>query len=235
MKITHYSFLAALLLSAFSLGFVSPAAQADDAALTVRPTVSPGRWISLETLDRSLPPAPAAVGFDIDDTLMFTSPGFNMVLYGKDASGVNPYGANQRAVVANPKAWEDLHTVHDAYALPKDIGKRLLDLHKRRGDKIYLITARVGIKGELLEQRVRQLFGVELAGPLVFTAMKPKAEYMKRLGIQVYYGDSDADIESAQAAGVRGVRVVRANNAIPYDALPTNGKFGEDVIIDSDR
>lgn len=232
---TRRRLLAALLFAACGTSSFSPAAFADDAVPATRPSVAPGRWVSLDDLHKSLPPAPTVVGFDIDDTLLFTSPGFNLVLNGKDTGGVNPYGADRRAVIANRKTWEDLHTVHDAYALPKEIGKKLLDLHQKRGDKIYLITARIDIKGELLEQRVRRIFGVELAGPLVFTAMNPKTEHIKRLGIQVYYGDSDSDIEYAQAAGVRGVRVVRAGNAIPYDKLPTNGKFGEDVIIDSDR
>lgn len=197
--------------------------------------MSPGRWITLAELETSLPSSPITVGFDIDDTLVFSSPSFNAVLNARDANGVNPYGANRRAVIGNPKAWEDLHAIHDAYVLPKAIGAQLLALHQRRGDRIHLITARFNVKGELLEKRMRDMFKLDLAGPVLFAAMKPKTELIKANGIQLYYGDSDSDIESAQAAGIRGVRVVRATNAIEYDKLPTNGKFGEDVLIDSDR
>jgi len=233
MKPMHRRSFAALVAAVGAASIAPAQAQGQAAASPV--SVAPGRWIGLEELARSLPPAPAVVGFDIDDTLIFPSPGFNVLLNGRDASGAPLYGADLRAVVANPKAWEDMHALHDAYSLPKAVGHRLLALHKQRGDRIHLITARVGIRGELLEQRVRRMFDVELAGPVIFTALKSKTADIRRLGIQVYYGDSDSDIEYAQAAGARGIRVVRAANAIPYDKVPTNGKFGEDVIADSDR
>jgi acid phosphatase (class B) len=229
-------FLAAVTAFAtFSLVSVGASAFATDARAEQPYSVAPGRWISLTELEKSLPPAPIVVGFDIDDTLVFSSPSFNAVLNASDAQGSNPYGADRRAVIANPKTWEDIHAVHDAYVLPKEIGRKLLALHQKRGDRIILITARVNVKGELLEQRLRQMFKVDFAGPIVFTGMKPKTDFIKSNGVQVYYGDSDSDIEYAQAAGIRPVRVVRAGNAIPYDRVPTNGEFGEDVIIDSDR
>ncbi len=135
-----------LLAAALFLGTAgcAPMALAQTAADAPRASVAPGRWITLDELEKSLPPAPAVVGFDIDDTLIFPSPGFNIVLNGRDASGTNPYGADMRAVIANPKSREDLHTVHDAYALPKLMGRKLIELHKRRGDRIHFITARVG-------------------------------------------------------------------------------------------
>jgi acid phosphatase class B len=42
-------------------------------------------------------------------------------------------------------------------------------------------------------------------------------------------------IEYAKEAGIRGLRVLRAINAIDYDRAPCFGKFGEEVLIDSDR
>lgn len=198
--------------------------------------VSPGRWVTLAQLEASLPKAPVAVGFDIDDTLIFPSPGFQAVLHSTEgAGGSNPYGVDIRAVVSNPRTWQDLHTQYDRYALVKHTGRQLITLHQKRGDRIYLITARVNVAGDVLEARMRQLLRVELAGPVVFTAFKPKTEAIRSRGIVVYYGDSDSDIKYAQAAGARGVRVLRANNAIDYDKLPCYGKFGEEVIVDSDR
>jgi acid phosphatase (class B) len=199
-------------------------------------SVAPGRWITLAELEASLPRAGITVGFDIDDTLIFPSPGFEVVLNNTDApGGKSLYGASQKEVVANPKSWEDLHTTLDRYALPKAAGRQLVEMHKRRGDRIVLITARSGVNGAALDARMRRWFGVDFAEPVVFTAFKPKTEAIRSRGIAVYYGDSDSDIEYAQAAGARGVRVLRAANAIAYDKLPCFGRFGEDVIVDSDH
>lgn len=199
-------------------------------------TVGPGRWVTLEQVAASLPKEPIAVGFDIDDTLIFPSPGFRAVLQNTEGpGGSNPYGKDMRAVVANPRTWEDLHQRLDQYALPKDVGRQLIDLHQKRGDRIYLITARPDVAGAALDARMRQMFRVELAGPVVFTAFKAKTDAIRDRRIAVYYGDSDSDIEYAQAAGARGVRVLRAANAIDYDKRPCFGKFGEEVIVDSDR
>jgi acid phosphatase (class B) len=187
-------------------------------------------------LQASLPKGPVDVGFDIDDTLVFPSPSFQAVLFNTDGpGGSNPYGADMRAVVSNPKAWHDVHHVHDRYVIPKQVGRDLLALHQKRGDRIHYITARVGVEGAQLEARMRKIFGVEFVGPIIFTAMKSKTEAMRARNLTMYYGDSDSDIEYAQAAGIRGVRVLRATNAIDYDRRPCFGMFGEEVIIDSDR
>jgi acid phosphatase (class B) len=196
----------------------------------------PYRSISLAQLEASLPAAPIAVGFDIDDTLLFSSPGFYYVLYNTDGpGGTNRYGKDRRAIVANPQTWTDLHENYDRFALPKQIARDVIHLHKRRGDRIYAITARAGVKGDLLDARVRKTFDVALAEPVIFTAFKPKTEVIRSRGIVVYYGDSDSDIQDAKEAGARGVRFMRAMNAIEYDKLPSNGKFGEDVLEGSDR
>jgi len=198
--------------------------------------VAPGRWISMTELEASLPKGPVDVGFDIDDTLVFPSPSFQAVLFSTDGpGGTNPYGANMRAVVSNPKAWHDVHHQHDRYVIPKQVGRDLLALHQKRGDRIHFITARVGIEGAQLEARMRKMFGVEFVAPIIFTGMKSKTEAMRARNLTMYYGDADSDIEYAKAAGVRGVRVLRASNAIDYDKRPCFGKFGEEVIIDSDR
>lgn len=199
-------------------------------------SVAPGRWISMAELQASLPKGPVDVGFDIDDTLVFPSPSFQAVLFNTDGpGGSNPYGADMRAVVSNPKAWHDVHHVHDRYVIAKQVGRDILALHQKRGDRIHFITARVGVEGAQLEARMRKMFGVDFVGPIVFTAMKSKTEAIRDRKLAMYYGDSDSDIEYAQAAGVRGVRVLRATNAIDYDRRPCFGKFGEEVLIDSDR
>jgi acid phosphatase (class B) len=204
---------------------------------TVAPAAAPThRTITMTELAQSLPPAPIAVGFDIDDTLIFPSGGFHYVLNNTDGpNGANRYGADRRAVVANPQAWADLHGDFDRFALPKRAGRELLALHQNRGDRIFLITARVGVKGELLDQRMRRMFGVELAEPTMFTSFKSKTDAIRSRGIRIYYGDSDSDVEYAKEAGARPVRVMRALNAIDYDKAPRNGYYGEDVLVDSDR
>ena len=58
------------------------------APAALMPAADPGvvRVIGLEDLARTLPPDPITVVFDVDDTALFTSPGFQL--------GSRPYGEN---------------------------------------------------------------------------------------------------------------------------------------------
>jgi acid phosphatase class B len=79
--------IAAVGILGLSLTLLTGCATARGPALN--PTVREGtevRWISLAQLEQSLPPAPIHVVFDVDDTTLFTSAGFQWGTrtYGKE-------------------------------------------------------------------------------------------------------------------------------------------------------
>mgnify|MGYP002618297257 CR=1 FL=1 len=73
--------------------------------------------------------------------------------------------------------------------------------------------------------------------PVIFAGDKEgqntKTQWLEQKNIKVFYGDSDNDITAAHDAGARGIRVLRASNST-YRPLPMAGKFGEEVIVNSE-
>lgn len=183
------------------------------------------RWISLEQLSGSLQAgAPMAVGFDIDDTVLFSSPCFHF--------GQQKYSPGSNEYLKNPAFWAEANGGCDRYSIPKDVARELIALHQRRGDTLYFITGRPHTEGEQVTTILQQTFGIQRMQPVVFTSGPEKTRFIHDRGLQLYYGDSDADITSARAAGARPVRIMRASNST-YQPLPVNGALGEEVLIDS--
>lgn len=191
--------------------------------------VSPGSWISFEQLAKSfesIPPMPVA--FDIDDTIMFSSPAFH---YGR-----NKYSPNDHSFLKNINFWNELNNDLNGFSMPKLIGQKLLNLHKFRGDQIFFITARWKTPQEKLSQYISETFKIENMNPVVFTGCQmqsePKLPTLMRLNIKLFYGDSDQDIQAGLAASIRTIRILRAPNS-NYLPFHINGKFGEEVLKDS--
>lgn len=73
--------------------------------------------------------------------------------------------------------------------------------------------------------------------PVIFAGDNPgqntKTNWLVDKKIRIFYGDSDGDITAARDAGIRGIRVLRASNST-YRPLPSAGKFGEEVIVNSE-
>ena len=61
-----------------------------------------------------------AVGFDIDDTLLFSSPGLSR------QAGVLPNG---ESYLKNPAFWEKMSNGWDAFSVPKEVAKALIAMH----------------------------------------------------------------------------------------------------------
>ncbi len=188
------------------------------------------RWITLEELQQSLSnQPPMAVGFDVDDTVLFSSPGF---YYGK-----KKYSPGSNEFLFNPAFWEEMNNELDRFSIPKEIARKLIAFHQERGDTIYFITARPASVTETLTQRLTEIFHLRNPQPVIFTGFKKGENYkikpLRDLHIRIYYGDSDGDIEAAQANGVRGIRIVRAGNST-YKPLPVPGSLGEEVLADSE-
>lgn len=187
------------------------------------------RWVSLEDISASIKEAPPmAVGFDVDDTVLFSSPGFH---YGqwKYSPGSDDY-------MKKIEFWSEMNNGLDKYSIPKHCAEKLIALHKERGDTIYFITARTETETETVTDYLAEVFALENPNKVIFTGYKHGENYkikpIKDLNIQIYYGDSDTDIEAAQASGKRGIRIMRSENST-YRPHPRYGALGEEVLIDS--
>ncbi len=189
---------------------------------------------------------PITVGFDMDDTLVFSAPAF---LIGK-----KNFQIEGGEFMRNPNFWFELGTELDKrHTKAKEIAKKLLAMHSARGDRIIVVTARIADQIALndkftKEARVRILkesaasflnetFKKDLMTPfspdnIFFTgsfdfkngrpAFIDKNLVLQEEGAKAFYGDSDNDIEAAFAAGAEAVRILRSpasNNPDHYTRL----------------
>ena len=192
------------------------------------------RYISVDDLKKSLPKESIAVGFDVDDTLLFSSPGMFYGVTNTDGkNGTNIYGENP---TQTQKFFNDWTEKWDAFSMPKKSARELLTLHTERGDSIYFITARPYTgTSEKLTERIKHFFHLEKANPVIFNGFKtPKTLAIQKHDIKIYYGDADTDITDAQAANIRPIRVLRPTLSIDERAL-NYGAYGEEVLLDSEH
>jgi len=195
--------------------------------------------ISVEQLALVLPRRPIVVGFDVDDTLIFSAPAFNALesQYPPELIRPKSYGA----LTAEQKQqyhefWNRLNQDLDERSIPKEIGRRLLAMHVARGDTIWVISRRQATvpAADTVTRRYERMFGVKLANPVVQTNLADKTRFIAERGIEYYYGDADSDITASVAAGARPIRVKRATDSYSKDGTH-NGQLGEIVIRGSER
>lgn len=197
--------------------------------------------ITLEQLALLLPRRPIVVGFDVDDTLIFSAPAFNALQPEYDADVIRP--KSYADLTPEQKAqhhdfWNRLNGQYDDRSVPKEIGRRLLALHVARGDDIWLISKRQSIAPapaeDVVTRRYERMFGIRLAHPVVQTQLQDKTRYLCERKIAYYYGDADGDITAALAAGAVPIRVKRSPDSYGRDSVH-NGQLGEIVLKDSER
>lgn len=193
---------------------------------------SPVHWVSVAQIENSLVGRPPiAVGFDIDDTVLFSSPGFYR--------GQKEFSPGKEDYLKNPQFWEKMNNGWDDFSMPKEVAKQLIDMHLKRGDSIYFVTGRSETKTETVTKTLQGDFQIpqDKVNPVIFAGDKPgqntKTQWLKDKQIKIFYGDSDGDITAAQAVSARGIRVLRASNS-SYKPLPQAGVFGEEVVINSE-
>lgn len=195
--------------------------------------------ISVDQLARTLPKRRIVVGFDVDDTLVFSAPAFNALQPKFDPDVIRPkdYAKLTPAQQGDYHAfWNELNERADDASLPKKIGQRLLDLHVARKDDIYVVSRRQATEppSDASQRRLERMFHVTLEHPLVQTNLTDKTPFLCRAGIELYYGDADSDVTAAVAAGATPVRVKRAANSYAKDAVH-NGQMDEIVLSDSEE
>lgn len=193
---------------------------------------APIHWVSVAQIENSLMGhPPMAVGFDIDDTVLFSSPGF--------WRGQRTYSPDSQDYLKNPEFWEKMNNGWDAFSIPKEVARSLIAMHVKRGDSIYFVTGRSQTKTETVSKTLQDDFLIPGANmnPVIFAGDEPgqntKTQWLKEKNIRVFYGDSDNDITAAREVGARGIRVLRASNST-YLPLPQAGAFNEEVIVNSE-
>lgn len=196
------------------------------------------RWVSVEDIKKSLEGVPPmTVSFDIDDTILTSSAIF---YYGK-----NKYSPDSYDYLKNQTFWDFASNGADAYSIPKDSGRALINMHQERGDQVIFITGRTGPRGykwnklDKCAEIIRDTFGIKNMKPIYYRdpKYKEKTQYDKTFHIlnnkvQLHYGDSDDDILAAKEAGIRGIRVMRAEVSTNLP-MPMNGGYGEEVLENS--
>ena len=193
---------------------------------------APVHWVSVAQIENSLTGRPPmAVGFDIDDTVLFSSPGF--------WRGKETYSPDSEDYLHNPAFWEKMNNGWDEFSIPKEVARALLAMHVKRGDRIYFITGRSQTQTETVSKTLQNDFSIPAANmnPVIFAGDKAgqntKTQWLQDKQIKLFYGDSDNDITAAQETGARAIRVLRASNST-YKPLPQAGMFGEEVIANSE-
>ena len=193
---------------------------------------APIHWVSVAQIENSMMGhPPMAVGFDIDDTVLFSSPGF--------WRGQRTYSPDSQDYLKNPEFWEKMNNGWDAFSIPKEVARSLIAMHVKRGDSIYFVTGRSQTKTETVSKTLQDDFLIPGANmnPVIFAGDEPgqntKTQWLKEKNIRVFYGDSDNDITAAREVGARGIRVLRASNST-YRPLPQAGAFNEEVIVNSE-
>lgn len=193
---------------------------------------APIHWVSVQQIENSLTGRPPmAVGFDVDDTVLFSSPGF--------WRGKKIYSPDSDNYLKNPAFWEKMNTTWDEFSIPKEVARQLIDMHVRRGDSIFFITGRVPSKNEQISKTLADNFLIPAANmnPVIFANVQSnknsKTQWLHEKNIHIFYGDADSDILAAQEAGIRGIRILRASNSTKKP-LPQAGAFGEEVIVNSE-
>lgn len=193
------------------------------------------KYVTVEIIRQSLPSTPIVAGFDIDDTVVFSSPGFYFGEHNSEGpGGKNRYGDDY---LNNPQFWKDLNQNHDRYSMKKKSGDDLLQMHKGRGDTIIFITKRncYDDDADVIKKRLTGMFNVK--SKVYCTDDQSKTPFIAKSGVDIYYGDSDSDIEYAAAVKEKPVRAIRVERS----RLSTNktgynpGKYGEEVLADSEN
>jgi len=193
---------------------------------------APVHWVSVAQIENSLTGRPPmAVGFDIDDTVLFSSPGF--------WRGKETYSPDSEDYLHNPAFWEKMNNGWDEFSIPKEVARALIAMHVKRGDRIYFITGRSQTQTETVSKTLQNDFSIPAANmnPVIFAGDKAgqntKTQWLQDKQIKLFYGDSDNDMTAAQETGARAIRVLRASNST-YKPLPQAGMFGEEVIANSE-
>ena len=148
------------------------------------------------------------VGFDIDDTVLYSKDIFSSIPVGKR----NPIDYN----------WVNLQDKKLSRLIAPTI--KLIKYFNSNGHNIFFITARSSENGESLANFLSECLDLRVVinknlffCPKEYISGTPyttKHRTMKKLQLDLFYGDADSDIIAALKAGVHPIRIVRYKDSI---------------------
>ena len=148
------------------------------------------------------------VGFDVDDTILFSRDVF--LSLPDDKRDPVDYG------------WINSHDEDFSLFITPTV--ELINYFHTNGHNVFFLTARPGTKGNILAEYLADELGfsIRVNKNLFFSPKETikgkryttKHRLMQRLKLDLYYGDADTDIIAALKAGVHPVRVVRQETSI---------------------
>lgn len=157
-------------------------------------------------------------GFDVDDTLLFSTPAFEKAYQ----SDVAPFSSG---------FWKIVNSSDKENSLVKKKTFDILKTHQLKGDEIFIITARHPYGAGTLKKVLNEKFGVPLKN--IYFETEGKAQRIKELNLDIFYGDSDSDIKAALEAGAVPYRIQRST-ASSYRKKYNPGRYGEEIIENSE-
>lgn len=152
------------------------------------------------------------LGFDLDDTLSFSSPVF-----------VRAHA--EKIPRRSPEYWRFVNNHFELERMKLPV-VMVAVLGKILGFRVDIITARSGQGGERLIEHWRWLADE-------FHFERDKSQILSGKPYLIFFGDSDSDIREAREAGVPAVRVRRSKESSARSAHHP-GKYGEWVLPLSD-
>ena len=148
------------------------------------------------------------VGFDIDDTVLFSRDVF--LSLPDDKRNPTDYG------------WINSHDSDYSIFITPTV--ELIKYFHSNGHNVFFITARSDVNGNILAEFLTKglLFEVKVNKNLFFSPKQTingkrfttKQRLMNRLKLDLFYGDADSDMIAALKAGVHPVRVVRNESSV---------------------
>ncbi|MFQ6673319.1 MAG: HAD family acid phosphatase [Fidelibacterota bacterium] len=162
-------------------------------------------WQSLSAIAQ---PGILRVGFDVDDTVLYSRRLFESL------------PENKRAPV--DYGWINSHDKD--YSIPIEPTATLIHFFRAHGHEVYFITSRDDGNGSQLAEYLSDVLGFDVVKDrnLFFSPRERSGEnryttkhrVMKDLHLDLFYGDSDNDMIAALKAGVHPVRIVRHSSSI---------------------
>jgi acid phosphatase (class B) len=165
-----------------------------------------------------------SVGFDIDDTLLFSTPTFDRAiltgglpkptdeLFWSEANACD-MGCAEKSITL-PDGSQKTLAANSASGL-KAKAVELLKKHRSLGHKVFAITGRPDIKGDPLRDYLVAQMGFKrdeiFFEPDIDVPGNPagKSDRIESLNLDLYYGDSDSDITDAMNAFVDSTTGIR--------------------------
>ena len=135
----------------------------------------PIHWISVDQLKKELEgKAPINVSFDIDDTVLFSSPCFY--------HGQQKYSPGKHDYLKNQDFWNEVNAGCDQYSIPKQIAVDLINMHQARGDQIYFITGRTAGDKDGVTPVLQKAFNIKDMHPVEFMGGRERTTKYNKTG-----------------------------------------------------